>query len=368
MNVRQSATCAKRDKEMNNETNTIEQTPAVDVLTDTLNEQVLAELNGETTTQPEVEAAAEQTDAKPEQTDEEKAAAQAITLVLTKTRDSYKVAKVRGILSLAGNQSILAADSTVLSEMPAKQIDAITMELLGVETISKAKDKAGSIKRLIKTAGEKLPEPPVAGAKKARTKAEKPAAPVRTFTAQYDPTDPVQKKLFSELAPQGRACVLAILDVTKEPKEALTATIAAPDLAARLDAHKSLFGDSKAKLRRTFAYYAQTLENQGFLGRQGSNHKRATDSYTYEFKAWAEGEGAPNLSPIAKAVGLLALSGKEEVTLTGAELKAMLLDAKKTGKLVTRRDAFLSFQRVEAEMLQSNVLRVKTDVPAEAAV
>lgn len=355
---------------MNNETNTIEQTPAVDVLTNTLNEQVLAELNGETTDQPEVEAAAaEQADAKPEQTDEEKAAAQAITLVLTKTRDSYKVTKVRGILSLQGNQSILAADSTVLGEMPVKQINGITADLLGVESFGGPKDsKAPAIKKLLKVAAEKIVDPPVAGAKKARTKAEKPAAPVRTFTAQYDPADPVQKKLFSELAPQGRACVLAILDVTKEPKEALTATIAAPDLAARLDAHKSLFGDSKAKLRRTFAYYAQTLENQGFLGRQGSNHKRATDGYTYEFKAWAEGEGAPNLSPIAKAVGLLALSGKEEVTLTGAELKAMLLDAKKTGKLVTRRDAFLSFQRVEAEMLQSNVLRVKTDVPAEAAV
>jgi len=286
-------------------------------------------------------------------------------LALTNAGGKAKIVKVS---ALADGQR--EATSELLMSMGGKEIDGLTADVLGVESVSKAKDKPSAIKRLLKTAAEKLPAPaePIDPGKKRAKKAKEPKAP-RSFTAAYDPADEAAKKRFADLAPQGRACVLSILGLRHEPKEAKEAAILAADLAGRLEEFKALFGESKAKLRRTFAYYAQTLENEGFLTRVGGRHKRATDGYLYQFRRLstqredeAEIPAWDGLSPIAKAVANIAM-GEDgvEAELTGAKLKGKLLKAKLSGRLATRRDAFLAFQRVEAELVKAGVLRVATD-------
>jgi hypothetical protein len=275
------------------------------------------------------------------------------------------------------DENTVVTEEWLAKNYGAKQINGFTADLLGVEKVGGDKDgKKPAISRFFKAAYDKLPLTAAAEtkkddkkpAKKASAKADKPA---KSFVVTYDPTNEGQAAAFEQLAPQGKACVLAALGTSTPPREAKTVTVLAKELDAVLEKRRAVFGTAQP-LKRIWGYHRPMLIAGSFLEVAGSKGgSRATDKYTYDFHFTPSAKNLEKfeaLPPQGKACLLIAL-GRKKLTedgdklgreILGSDWRTRLFKAKSTGELPTSQNPFRIFQYHEHLLVEAGFLNVRS--------
>jgi hypothetical protein len=263
-----------------------------------------------------------------------------------------------------------------LSHLASKEIDGYVMDMLKVGKIGKSKDKASAIKRFWKTTltlpvtGTVKPGKAEKTEKAPKVRKESKPKVEKNFTVSIDPADEKQKAAFNNLAPQGKACVLAALGLRQLPKAQKSVTMSASELEPKLESLREIFS-TEQPLKRIWGYHRPVLIAGGFLAVDGTAKPpvRATDKYTYAFKFKAGDkakEAFKALPPQAQDCLRIALGSKlHEVVDAAAEIdgvawRAKLVKGKDAGKLKTKQNPFRIFQYQEHLLVDAGFLNVRS--------
>lgn len=272
----------------------------------------------------------------------------------------------------------VVVDDDFFKDMTGTQIDAYSAVMLGKDKVGRSSTKRDSIRRFMKIAAALPPAEivPAQGAEKSekkKTKKAKEPKPPREIVFLFDPKDEAQKTAFENLAPQGKACVLAGLGLKHPPVETKTHTVTQKSLEEHLEKRRDVF-ETEQSLMRIFGYHRPMLVAGGFVNvKGGSRSVRATDTYVYHFKFPATDKARKaydELPPQAQtcldiALGLKSNIEKQTVAveddISGYDWREKLFKAKAAGKLATKQNPFRIFQYHERLLVAADFLRVTTD-------
>lgn len=276
-------------------------------------------------------------------------------------------------LLAATNESGSLVAAPELEKLSVKEINAIASAIKGEPVGGEKDSKKTAIARALKLA---IGLPVEAAKEGAKAKARRPAKArePRVLTITFDPRDEKQVAELANLAPQGRACVLAALGVSRPPSEKKVVKIDASELEATLEKRRDLFASAAGQpLKRVWGYHRPMLVAGGFLATDGKASARATDGYSYAFKLDPTEKNVAKLEDLPpQAIAIvkivLGLGAKVETggavrerTLLGKELRAKVEQARATGKLETKQNPFRIFQYHEHLLVAAGFLRVTAE-------
>lgn len=292
----------------------------------------------------------------------------AIVAELSKGKITFK--KI-GVGNLGDRPAVTAA---YFETMATKEIDGFTCDLLGVDKIGKSATKAKAVERFFRTADQKLEMSAAEIAGQISRDVMNGAHARKILKFQFDPSNEAQVKMFNDMAPQAKACVLAGLGTRVPPAKAqgvVKSEIPYPKLVEHLERFRaSVFGGTHQPLERILGYHRPQLILGGFLqlsGDGGVKSTRATDKYIYCFKV-PDGKAAkasiekfpPQARDYLKAIvgAKVDVEGGEK-EIQGDQLRQLLVKAWTAGKIKTRQNPFRIFQYHEHLYVDAGFLRVR---------
>lgn len=261
-------------------------------------------------------------------------------------------------------------DEKFFLPMGVKEIDGYTAEMLG-QDVGRSATKEAAIQRFFRVA-QKMEITRSAPAALPVQAPEAPRGLKKVLIFSFDPGNPLHVCAYYDLAPQGKACLLAGLGRDTIPlpgEQAVTNTVPYPILTEHLEAKRYLF-DSRQPLPRILLCYRSALVAGGLLKvtGDGSGSTKATDKYIYSFTIpilgvdRRRGESIPpHATDVLRAVASHRgyPMGGFTVEVQGFDLRNILAGAKARGKFKTRRDPFRCFQYIEHWLIDAKMLQVR---------